>query len=59
MDPGTLFEVGYGAAIKKPIVIYVSNRKNNNLTMFKANNTHIHDDLASAIYEAVWLGIHA
>ncbi len=58
MDPGTLFEVGYGAAIRKPIVIYVSNEKNNDLTMLKANNMHIHDDLASAIYDAVWSGIH-
>lgn len=58
MDPGTLFEVGYGTAINKPIVIYVNDRKNNNLTMFKTNNTNIHEDLSSAIYDAVWLGIY-
>ena len=57
MDPGTLFEIGYGIAMKKPVVIYVSNKKNYNLTMLKANNTHIHDNLASAIYDAIWLGI--
>lgn len=58
MDPGTLFEVAYGNAKNKPIVIYVNDSKNNNLTMFKTNNTHIHEDLSSAIYDAVWFGIH-
>lgn len=59
VDPGTLFEVGYGYAMNKPIVIYVSDRKNNNLTMLKTSNIYIYEDLPSAIYNAVWRGIRS
>lgn len=57
MDPGTIFEVGYGSALKKSIIIYVGNKNSSKLTMIRTHNTHIHDDLASAVYDAVWLGI--
>lgn len=57
MDSGTLFEVGYGNALKKPIIVYIANKRSKKLTMLRSNNIHIHDNLASAIYDAVWAGI--
>ena len=56
MDPGTLFEVGYGASRGKEIVVFMSDEKGVNLTMFRGIRAHIHHNLASAIYEAIWFG---
>ena len=57
MDPGTLFEVGYASALKKNTIVYVENKDSDDLTMIRNDYAHIHDDLASAIYDAIWLGI--
>lgn len=56
MDPGTLFEVGYGASLNKEIVVYIGEEKSVNLTMLNGVHAHIHYDLASAVYDAIWRG---
>lgn len=58
-DPGTLFEVGYGTAVDKHIVVYVSNNDSKDLTMIAGTHAHIHNDLSSAIYDAIWQGIQS
>ncbi len=58
-DPGTLFEIGYGTAVDKRIVVYVSSNDNTNLTMIAGSQAHIHKDLSSAIYDAIWQGIQS
>lgn len=57
MDPGAIYEVGYGISKGKQVVVYTGDKCSKKLTMVKGGNTHIHDNLASAIYDAVWMGV--
>lgn len=57
MDPGTLFEIGFGTALNKNITVYTSDKDSSNLTMIRGSGVQVRDDLASAIYNAIWQGI--
>jgi hypothetical protein len=51
-DPGTVFEIGYAHAHKKPIIGVYHGEDDGNLTMLSGTGCQIHRDLASAIYSA-------
>jgi len=57
LDSGTVYEVGHAAALGIPIVGLVSDRRGTDLTMITGNGSRIHEELSSAVYDAIWQGI--
>lgn len=53
-DPGTIFEVGYAKALKKKIIVFFENYKENDLFMFEGTNCELVTDLSTAIYKSTW-----
>jgi hypothetical protein len=53
-DTGTVFEVGYAAALGKPVVALAERISAGDLTMFAVPGVDIVEDLATAVYKAVW-----
>src|SRR5207249_4990215 len=53
-DPGTIFEVGFAAALGKRVVAVIGSGDPKQLTMFVGSGCEIYDDFVSAIYNAVW-----
>lgn len=54
IDPGTLFEVGYGIAKGKRVIVFVENINPNDLTMLSGTDCEIVSDFATAVYKASW-----
>lgn len=54
-DCGTIFEVGYGRARGRPVIIYTENPKAEDLKMMDGSNCSITDDFVSAVYRTVWM----
>jgi hypothetical protein len=54
-DPGTVFEVGFAAALGKRVVAVIGSGDPKQLTMFVGTGCEIFDDFVSAIYNAVWI----
>jgi nucleoside 2-deoxyribosyltransferase len=54
IDPGTLFEVGYGIAKGKRVIVLVENINPNDLTMLSGTGCEIVSDFATAVYKASW-----
>ncbi|MBK1884584.1 nucleoside 2-deoxyribosyltransferase [Luteolibacter pohnpeiensis] len=54
MDPGTIFEIGYAANMKKPIFCLAESVNNKDLSMFIGYGATIESDVASAIYKTLW-----
>lgn len=57
LDAGTLFEIGYAKALGKSIVAFGENTSSSDLTMLIGSGVELHDDLATAAYRAVWVGM--
>lgn len=55
MDPGTLFEIGYGVALGKKVVILAENESDNHLIMMYGTKCVIEKDFVTAIYKTCWL----
>lgn len=53
-DVGTVFEVGYGVARGKPVVVLAQNMRPEDLKMFEGTSCRIVGDLVSAIYQVIW-----
>lgn len=53
-DVGTVFEVGYAVARGLPVVALAQNMRAENLKMIEGSGCQVVQDLASAIYHAVW-----
>lgn len=53
-DPGTLFEVGHARATGKPVVALIESPRKQDPTMLVGTNCEVVDDLATALYRAVW-----
>ena len=53
-DPGTIFEIGYAKALNKKVIIYCTNLKVHNITMFEGTGCLLYDDIGSAIYKTIW-----
>jgi len=54
LDTGTIFEIGYAIALKKKVVIYVENERDEDLKMMEGTNCIIENDFTSAIYKTIW-----
>ncbi|RNC84577.1 MAG: nucleoside 2-deoxyribosyltransferase [Balneola sp.] len=54
MDPGTIFEIGYGKANNLPVFLYCSHELDHNTTMFEGTGCEIHEDLTTALYKVAW-----
>lgn len=55
MDPGTVFEVGYGVALKKNIVILAEHETKTHLQMMYGTNCNVETDFETAVYKTCWL----
>jgi Nucleoside 2-deoxyribosyltransferase/pfkB family carbohydrate kinase len=53
-DVGTVFEVGYGNALRKPTIIYAEKNAARDLVMLEGSECMVFPDYCSAIYTAVW-----
>lgn len=54
LDPGTIYEVGYARAIKKPVVMYCENESKEDQKMMEGSDCQISDDYVTAIYKTLW-----
>ena len=57
LDSGTIYEIGYARALKKPVIVYSENESNENLKMMIGSGCQVRDDYVSAIYTALWTAI--
>ena len=53
-SPGTLFEVGYAVALKKPVYCVAQNMRPNDTKLPEGAGCTIHDDLISAVHLLAW-----
>jgi len=53
-DTGTIFELGYGVAQNKKVILYTERSSSRDLTMLEGSGCLIFPDYCSAIYNAVW-----
>ena len=53
-DPGTLFEIGHARAKQIPVVGYTTDPSDESLKMLRGTEVDLCDDLATAVYRAVW-----
>ena len=55
LDPGTMFEIGYAAAIRKPVFAFRQSTSDAHLLMLAGSpECRVYDDFATAIYHAAW-----
>lgn len=54
LDPGTVFEIGYAVSLNIPVIVFVENASDKDLTMITGTGCEVFDDFASAIYRTVW-----
>lgn len=57
LDAGTIFEVGYAVATKKPVVAFTQVENKSDLTMLIGTGCVIEADLDTAIYKAIWIAL--
>jgi len=55
LDSGTLVEIGYALKMGIPVIAYVENETNENLTMLVGTGCTIEKDLTTALYKCLWL----
>jgi nucleoside 2-deoxyribosyltransferase len=55
LDPGTLVEVGYALKMKIPVIAYVENEADTDLTMLIGTGCVIEKDLTTALYKCLWM----
>ncbi|QHS55227.1 nucleoside 2-deoxyribosyltransferase [Mucilaginibacter sp. 14171R-50] len=55
LDPGTLVEVGYALKMKIPVIAYVENEADTDLTMLIGTDCEIEKDLTTALYKCLWM----
>ena len=53
-SPGTVFEVGYAAALGKPVFCIAQNVPKNDLKLPEGTNCTIHEDLVTGLHEVAW-----
>ena len=54
LDTGTIFEIGYARARRKPIIAYGERVHESDLTMLKGTGAKFFNDYCTAIYQATW-----
>ena len=53
-SPGTVFEVGYAAALGKPIFCIAQNVSENDLKLPQGTECTIHKDFVTGLHEVAW-----
>ncbi|TCA66474.1 PfkB family carbohydrate kinase [Rhizobium leguminosarum] len=53
-SPGTVFEVGYARALKKPVFCVTQNMRDVDVKLPKGSGAHLHDDYVSALFQIAW-----
>ncbi|KEZ64693.1 nucleoside 2-deoxyribosyltransferase [Pseudomonas amygdali pv. tabaci str. ATCC 11528] len=54
LDAGTIYEIGYARALKKPVVIYVENESEESQKMMEGTDCIISKDFVTSIYQTYW-----
>lgn len=54
LDAGTIYEIGYARALKKPVVMYVENESEEDQKMMQGSDCILCDDFVTSIYRTVW-----
>lgn len=54
LDAGTIYEIGYARALKKPVILYVENESEEDQKMMAGSGCIISDDFVTAIYQTAW-----
>lgn len=55
LDSGTLVEIGYALRMKIPVIAYVENEAETDLTMLIGTGCVIEKDLTTALYKCLWI----
>lgn len=56
-DPGTVYEVGWASQLGRPVIGYATDKDSDALKMLRGSGVKIVDDLSTAVYRAIWLGM--
>ncbi len=54
LDAGTIYEIGYARALKKPVVLYVENESEEDQKMMAGSGCIISKDFVTSIYQTYW-----
>lgn len=54
LDAGTLYEIGYARALKKPVIMYTENESEEDKKMMEGSHCTLCSDFVTAIYKTVW-----
>ena len=54
LDSGTVFEVGYARALKKPVYALAQNVSTEDLKMIEGSGCRVYHDLVTALHHAAW-----
>lgn len=54
LDSGTVFEVGYARALKKPVYALAQETSIEDLKMIEGSGCHVHTDLVTALHHLAW-----
>jgi nucleoside 2-deoxyribosyltransferase len=54
LDAGTVYEIGYARALRKPVIVYSERHKGENLKMMEGSGCTICDSYTTALYTALW-----
>jgi nucleoside 2-deoxyribosyltransferase len=57
LDSGTIYEIGYACALKKPVIMYVENESEEDEKMMQGSGCIICDDYVTAIYKTLWVAV--
>lgn len=56
-DPGTVFEIGYARAKRKPVVVVGEYMRSSDATMLEGTYCEMQPDFCTAIYKSVWASL--
>lgn len=54
IDPGTIFEIGYGVAKGIPVIVFSENMSKEDLKLITGTGCKVYRDLTTAIYHTAW-----
>ncbi len=54
LDAGTVYEIGYARALRKPVVVYSERHKGESLKMMEGSGCTLCDNYTTALYTTLW-----
>jgi nucleoside 2-deoxyribosyltransferase len=54
LDAGTVYEIGYARALRKPVVVYSERHKGESLKMMEGSGCMLCENYTTALYTALW-----